>query len=130
VLATQFGVGQFLWDLVWFFLLVLWLILLFRVFGDIFRSHDMGGFAKALWVIFVILMPFLGVLVYLIARGHKMAEHAQAAAQAQQAAAQQYIQQAAAPLSSADEIARLAGLRDKGVLTEDEFQQQKAKLLA
>jgi len=130
VLASQFGVGQFLWDLVWFFLLVLWLILLFRVFGDIFRSHDMGGFAKALWVIFVILMPFLGVLVYLIARGHKMAEHAQAAAQAQQAAAQQYIQQAAAPLSSADEIARLAGLRDKGVLTEDEFQQQKAKLLA
>ena len=130
MLASQFGVGQFLWDLVWFFLLVLWLILLFRVFGDIFRSHDMGGFAKALWVIFVILMPFLGVLVYLIARGHKMAEHAQAAAQAQQAAAQQYIQQAAAPLSSADEIARLAGLRDKGVLTEDEFQQQKAKLLA
>ena len=129
MLASQFGVGQFLWDLVWFFLLVLWLVLLFRVFGDIFRSHDMGGFAKALWVIFVILMPFLGVLVYLIARGSKMAEHAQAAAQAQQAAAQQYIQQAAAPLSSADELKRLAGLRDKGVLSEEEFQTAKAKVL-
>ena len=129
MLASQFGVGQFLWDLVWFFLLVLWLILLFRVFGDIFRSHDMGGFAKALWVIFVILMPFLGVLVYLIARGSKMAEHAQAAAQAQQTAAQQYIQQAAAPLSSADELKRLAGLRDKGVLSEEEFQTAKAKVL-
>ncbi len=129
MLASQFGVGQFLWDLVWFFLLVMWLVLLFRVFGDIFRSHDMGGFAKALWVIFVILMPFLGVLVYLIARGSKMAEHAQAAAQAQQAAATQYIQQAAAPLSSADELTRLAGLRDKGVLSEDEFQTAKAKVL-
>lgn len=129
MLASQFGVGQFLWDLVWFFLLVLWLVLLFRVFGDIFRSHDMGGFAKALWVIFVILMPFLGVLVYLIARGSKMAEHAQAAAQAQQTAAQQYIQQAAAPLSSADELKRLAGLRDKGVLSEEEFQTAKAKVL-
>ena len=129
MLASQFGVGQFLWDLVWFFLLVLWLVLLFRVFGDIFRSHDMGGFAKALWVIFVILMPFLGVLVYLIARGSKMAEHVQAAAQAQQAAAQQYIQQAAAPLSSADELKRLAGLRDQGVLSEEEFQTAKAKVL-
>ncbi len=129
MLASQFGVGQFLWDLVWFFLLVLWLILLFRVFGDIFRSHDMGGFAKALWVIFVILMPFLGVFVYLIARGSKMAEHMQAAAQAQQAAAQQYIQQAAGPASSADELARLAGLRDKGVLSEAEFQAAKAKVL-
>jgi len=89
----------------------------------------MGGFAKALWVIFVILMPFLGVLVYLIARGSKMAEHAQAAAQAQQTAAQQYIQQAAAPLSSADELKRLAGLRDKGVLSEEEFQTAKAKVL-
>jgi hypothetical protein len=129
VLASQFGVGQFLWDLVWFFVLVLWLILLFRVFADIFRSHDMGGFAKALWVIFVILMPFLGVFVYLIARGSKMSEHMQAAAQAQQAAAQQYIQQAAGPTSSADELARLAGLRDKGVLSEAEFQAAKAKVL-
>jgi type VI protein secretion system component VasK len=129
VLASQFGVGQFLWDLVWFFLLVLWLILLFRVFGDIFRSHDMGGVAKAVWVIFVILMPFLGVLVYLIARGSKMAQHEQAAVQAQQKAAQQYIQQAAAPLSSADELKRLAGLRDKGVLSEEEFQTAKAKVL-
>ena len=130
MLASQFAVGQFLWDLLWFFVLVLWLILLFRVFADIFRSHDMGGFAKALWVIFVIFMPFLGVFVYVIARGHKMAEHAQAAMEAQQAATRQYIQAAAGPVSSADEIARLAGLRDQGVLTEDEFQQQKAKLLA
>src|SRR5690348_8796651 len=106
----------------------MWLMLLFRVFADIFRSHDLSGVAKALWVIFVIVAPFLGVLVYVIARGSKMAEHAQAAAQAQQAAAQQYIQQAAAPVSSADELARLAGLRDQGVLSEDEFQSAKAKV--
>ena len=72
--------------MLWFFLFFIWIWLLIAVFGDIFRSHDMGGVAKAIWVIFVILVPYLGVFVYLIARGHKMSEHAMEAAQAQDAA--------------------------------------------
>ena len=80
-LASDFGTGQVFLSMLWFFLFFIWIWLLIIVFSDIFRSHDMGGFAKALWVIFVIILPYLGVLVYLIARGHKMAEHAQEAAQ-------------------------------------------------
>jgi multidrug resistance efflux pump len=90
----------------------------------------MGGLAKAIWVIFVIVLPYLGVFVYLIARGHKMAEHAQQAAQAQDAAARQYIQQAAGTTpSTADELQRLADLRAQGVITDAEFETAKAKAL-
>ena len=86
MLASEFGTGQVLWSMLWFFLFFIWIWLLITVFADIFRSHDIGGFAKFLWVLFVIVVPYLGVFVYLIARGHKMSEHAQEAAQAQQAA--------------------------------------------
>jgi len=129
--AAEWHVGQVFWSMLWFFLFLIWIYLLIIVFTDIFRSHDMGGFAKALWVIFVIILPYLGVFVYLIARGHKMQEHAMAAAQAQQAAFNQAVQQAAGTGgSTADEIASLADLRAKGVLSEDEFQAAKAKALA
>ena len=108
-----------------------WIVLLFRVIVDIFRSHDMGGVAKALWAIFVILIPWLGVLIYLIARGHKMQEHALDDAQRQDAAMRSYVQTVAAPGGgTADELAKLADLRNQGILTDDEFAQQKAKLLA
>ena len=113
-----------------FFLLVIWLWLLIVVFGDIFRSHDMGGGAKALWVIFVIILPFLGIFVYLIARGGKMHEHAAEAAQQQQQAMDNYIKQAAGTSGSVDQLAKLADLKDKGVITQAEFDSQKAKLLA
>ena len=73
-LLAEFGTGQVLWSMLWFFMFFIWIWLLIVVFGDIFRSHDLGGVAKTLWVIFVILVPFLGVFVYLIARGHKMSE--------------------------------------------------------
>ena len=73
------------WTMMWLFLWIAWIVLLFRVIGDIFRSRDMGGGAKALWAIFVIVVPFLGVFVYLIARGHKMSERDVAQAQAQEA---------------------------------------------
>jgi multidrug resistance efflux pump len=96
-----------------------------------FRSHDLGGLAKALWVIFVIVVPCLGVFVYLIARGHKMSEHAMQAAQAQDAAQRAYIQNAAgAAPSTADELARLADLKAKGVISDAEFEQAKAKAIA
>ena len=82
-LAEEFGSGQVLWSMFYFFLFFIWIYLLIIVFSDIFRSDDLGGWAKALWVIFVIVLPYLGVFVYLIARGNKMSEHAAQAAQAQ-----------------------------------------------
>ena len=75
-MIAAFGTGQVFWSMLWFFLFFIWIWLLIMVFGDIFRSHDLGGWAKALWTIFVIVVPYLGVFVYLIARGHKMQEHA------------------------------------------------------
>ena len=83
-LANEFGTGQVFWSMLWFFCFFIWIWLLIVVFGDIFRSHDIGGWAKALWVIFVIVLPFLGVFVYLIARGHKMSEHAAESVKAQE----------------------------------------------
>ena len=130
-LASDFGTGQVFLSMLWFFLFFIWIWLLIIVFSDIFRSHDMGGFAKAIWVIFVIIFPYLGVFVYLIARGHKMAEHAQEAAAAQNAAATAYIQQAAGTTkSTAEEIAHLNDLKTQGVLSDAEFEAAKAKALA
>jgi len=105
-------------------------LLLIMVFGDIFRSRDLSGWAKALWTIFVIVTPYLGVFVYLIARGHKMSEHAAQAAQAQDAAMRQYVQQAAGSQSAADELAKLADLKAKGVIDDAEYDRLKAKALA
>ncbi len=119
-----------LWTMIEFFLFFLWIWLLIVIFGDIFRSHDMGGLAKALWVIFVIILPFLGVLIYLIARGGSMHERAAAAAAQQQKAFDAYVKQTAGSGSSADELAKLADLKAKGVISDAEFEAQKAKLLA
>lgn len=124
-LADDFGSGQVFLSMLWFFLFFIWIWLLIVVFGDIFRSRDIGGWAKALWVIFVIVFPYLGVFVYLIARGHKMGEHAVAAEQAQR----DYIRSVAGT-STADELARLADLRDRGVISEEEFQRLKAQVVS
>lgn len=118
------------WAMLWFFLFFIWLMLLFRIFGDIFRSDDMGGWAKAFWTLFVVILPVLGVLVYVIARGKGMAERDISQYQAAEAANQQYIKEVAGSSSPADEIAKLAALRDKGVLSNEEFEAQKAVLLA
>ena len=128
---AEFGTGQVFLSMMYFFLFFIWIWLLIVVFGDIFRSHDLGGLAKALWVIFVIVAPYLGVFVYLIGRGHKMSEHAMQAAQAQDAAQRAYIQNAAgAAPSTADELTRLADLKAKGVISDAEFEQAKAKAVA
>src|SRR5215831_21187032 len=109
MLLADFGSGQVFWSMLWFFFLFIEIWLLILVFSDIFRSHDLSGWAKALWVIFVIVVPLIGILVYLIARGHKMSQHALEAAQAQDAAAQAYIRSAVQnPTSPTDELARLA----------------------
>jgi hypothetical protein len=129
--ASQFGTGQVFLSMLWFFLFFIWIWLLIVVFGDIFRSDDMGGWAKAGWTIFVIILPYLGVFVYLIARGKKMSEHAAAAAAQQDAASREYIRNAVQSNGSgaADELTRLADLRERGVITDAEFQQAKAKAL-
>ena len=129
LLASDFGTGQVFWSFLWFFMFFIWIWLLIIVFSDIFRSHDLGGVAKTLWVIFVILVPYLGVFVYLIARGHKMSEHAAEAAAAQDKAARQYIQQVTTT-SSADELAKLADLKAQGVIDDAEYASLKAKALA
>ena len=128
VVAT-WQVGQVLWSMLWFTMFFLWIWVVITVFADIFRSHDMGGVAKTIWVIFVILVPYLGVFVYLIARGHKMSEHAAEAAAAQDKAARQYIQQVTAS-STADELTKLADLKAQGVIDDAEYASLKAKALA
>jgi len=131
MLASQFGTGQVFWSMLYFFLFFIWIWLLIAVFGDIFRSRDLTGWGKALWSIFVIFMPYLGVFVYLIARGNKMGEHAAQAAQAQDAAFRSYVQEAAnsAP-SDVDQLAKLATLHDQGVLDDAEYARMKAKVTA
>jgi hypothetical protein len=127
---AEFGTGQVFWSMVWFTMFVIWIWLLFAIFGDIFRSEDLSGWGKALWSIFVIVLPYLGVFVYLIARGHKMQEHAVARAQAQDAAMRGYVRDVAGSSSSpTDELVRLAELRDKGAINEAEHQKLKAKVI-
>ena len=130
MVLAEFGSGQVFLSMLWFFLFFIWIWLLITVFADLFRSDDLSGWGKALWSIFIIIVPYLGVFVYLIARGHKMHEHAAAAAQQQEAAFRQYVQQAAAPSSTADELTKLADLKAKGAIDDAEYQRLKAKALA
>lgn len=129
MLAYDYPILGLFWTMLIFFLWVAWLILLFRVFADIFRS-DMGGWTKAIWSIFVILAPFLGVFIYVIANGRAMGERDVAAAQRRESEFQAYVRQTAGSGGDADELAKLAALRDQGVLTDEEFSAQKAKLLS
>jgi predicted PurR-regulated permease PerM len=118
------------WTVFEIFLWILWIWVLIYVFVDIFRSRDLSGTAKALWFVFVLFIPLIGVLVYLIARGGEMHERAAQQAQQQDQEVRRYIQQAANEPNTADQLAKLADLRDRGVITADEFEQQKAKVLA
>jgi len=130
-LLAELGNGDLLVDIFYIFLFIIWFWLLITIFGDIFRSDDLGGFGKTLWILFVILLPYLGIFVYLIARGKGMAERNMKAMQAAQQAQAEYIKSVAGAgsTSSAEEIARLADLKDKGVLSEEEFAAAKAKAL-
>jgi membrane protein implicated in regulation of membrane protease activity len=119
------------WTILEVFLFVIWFWILITVFIDIFRSQDLSGWGKALWFLFVLFIPLIGVLVYLIARGSSMQERAQKQAQQQDQAFRSYVQEAAGEGSStADQLAKLADLRDRGVITAQEFESQKAKILA
>jgi hypothetical protein len=130
MLAYTYPLLDFLWTMVEIFLFVIWIWLAIMVFVDIFRSHDMGGLAKALWVLFIIILPLLGILVYLIARGNGMHQRAADQAAREQKAFNAYIQETVGSSGSADELAKLADLKEKGVITDAEFDAQKAKLLS
>ena len=118
------------WTILMVFLWVLWFWVLITVFIDLFRSRDLSGWAKALWFVFILILPLIGVLVYLIARGGKMHEHAAREAELQDQQFRRYVQEAAGSQGSADQLAMLADLRDRGVITADEFDREKAKILA
>jgi len=116
--------------MLYFSLFFVWIWLLISVFADVFRSEDLSGVAKAVWVVLLVVLPYLGVLVYLIARGGGMHARETARAAASVAAAEQYIREVAATPTTASELAALVDLRDRGVLSEQEFSAQKAKTLA
>ena len=117
------------WTILWIVGFIIWIWLAISVFSDIFRSHDLSGWGKGLWVAAIIIFPLFGVLFYLIFRGGRMHERAVQAASQRQEQFRQYVQEQAGTPSTADELSKLASLRDKGVISEDEFQREKAKIL-
>ncbi len=125
----EYTVGDAFWTMLWFFLFFIWIWLLISVFSDIFRSDDLSGWGKALWTGFVVVLPYLGVLVYLIARGRKMGQHAVRDAQRQEEQMRTYVQSVAGGPSTAGEIERLHQLNQQGALSDEEFAQAKARLL-
>jgi Short C-terminal domain/Phospholipase_D-nuclease N-terminal len=118
------------WTIIEIFLWVLWFWVLITVFIDIFRSHDLSGWGKALWFLFVLIIPLIGVLVYLIVRGGSMHDRMVKQAQQDDQQFRDYVQDAAGSPSPADQLTKLADLRDRGVITNEEFEREKAKILA
>jgi hypothetical protein len=123
------GFFDIIWSALWIFLLIAWFWVVISVISDIFRSRDMGGFHKALWILLVIWIPWLGVLAYIFVRGDKMNQHRLEYASRIDEANRDYIKSLYGPNSTADELEKLAALKEKGVLSDDEFNTQKTKLL-
>ncbi|MFF3054929.1 SHOCT domain-containing protein [Streptomyces sp. NPDC057909] len=131
ILAYDYPLLGAFWTLLWIFLWVMWIFLLFRVFSDIFRDDSLNGWAKAGWSIFAVVLPFLGVFVYLIARGKGMGEREVHHARARQHAFDSYVRETAgtAKPSAAEELAKLSEIKARGDLTDEEFQRAKGKIL-
>lgn len=127
---NDFSLLEVFFSMLYFFLFIAWIYLLIVIATDIFRSRDMSNWAKALWILLLVIIPILGSLIYLIARGHKMAERQRDDAIRNEKAFRSYVQDAASSGSAADELEKLARLRDAGTITSEEFEAQKAKLLA
>jgi hypothetical protein len=130
LLAATFGTGQVLWSILWFFLFFVWIMLIFTIFGDIIRNDEMSGWVKAIWSIFIIFVPFLGIFLYLIINGGKMGERQVKAAKQQDAMMQDYIRNAAGSPSAADQLATLADLHASGKLDDAEYAAAKAKVIS
>ena len=129
-MLAAYSFGQVMWTMLVFFCWILFFWLLFIVFGDLFRRHDISGWGKAAWSIFVIVLPFLGVFIYLIAEGTGMAERNVRQSRAQQASMDAYVRSVAGSTSPSDQIAQAKQLLDSGTITQAEFDQIKAKALA
>jgi hypothetical protein len=128
-LAVEWGSGQVLWSLLWFFLIFVWFWLVISIFGDLIRSRDLSGWAKALWTLVIIFLPYIGVFIYLIVRGGEMTDRAADQAHRDQQAFDAYVRETTGTTSSADELARLAELHDAGRLDDAEYAAAKAKVL-
>lgn len=129
--STSYPLLNAFWTILFIFGFVLWFWLVIAILTDLFRSHDISGFSKVLWVLAVIFLPLLGVLMYLLVHGRDMQKHADRAAQQQEDAFRQYVQNVAGDGGDpADQLNRLANLRDRGVINNEEFERQKAKVLA
>lgn len=127
-MADGIGFFDIFLSIFWVFLMVAWIWVMVGIVSDVFRSHDLSGLAKAIWILFIIAVPWLGVLSYLLIRGDKMQERSKAAMGEIEAAQKEYIRKIGT-VSAADEIEKLANLKEKGAITEDEFAAQKSKVL-
>ncbi|MFH8803935.1 SHOCT domain-containing protein [Streptomyces sp. NPDC017936] len=131
-LAYDYPLLSVFWTMLWFFLWIMWFFLLFKIVVDIFRDDSLSGWGKTGWLVFVVVLPFLGVFVYLIARGKDMGRRDIEHARAQRRMFDSYVRETAAGdrPSSTDELARLAELRNRGDITQEEFQRAKALVLS
>ncbi|MEM8904460.1 MAG: SHOCT domain-containing protein [Actinomycetota bacterium] len=130
MVLAEFGTGQVLWSILWFFLFFTWIWLVISIFSDIIRAKDMSGWVKAGWTVAILLVPFLGVLGYLIVNGTAMSDRTVQRAEAGEDAFRAYVQEAAGGASAAEQLEKLAALHDAGKLDDAEYQQLKAKVLA
>ncbi|MGA2521034.1 MAG: SHOCT domain-containing protein [Acidimicrobiales bacterium] len=130
MIGSSYPLLNAFWTILYVFIFILWLMVLFRVVSDIFRSHDLGGWGKAGWLLLILVFPLLGVLFYLIVRGGSMHERDIRIANAQDQALRSWVHDVTGKTSTADELAKLADLRAKGIISDAEFDQFKAKLLA
>jgi magnesium-transporting ATPase (P-type) len=132
-LAYDYPLLSVFWTMLWFFLWILWFVLLFRIVGDIFRDNDLNGWGKAGWLVFVIVLPFLGVFVYVIARGRSMGHREVTLAREQRKAFDAYVRETAGEgsrRSSAEELAQLSDMRSRGKISDEEFRRAKELVLS
>ncbi len=129
-MSSDFDLWDVLLSMFWFMLLFAWIWMIIAIFGDIFRDRSLSGGAKALWTVLLIFLPWIGALAYLIARGNSMNERSAKAAEENAAHFRAYVQETAGSASPADELRKLAELRDSGVITAADYEQAKAKVLS
>lgn len=130
MIFAEFQVGQVLWSMFYFFIIFLWIFLVFTIFFDIIRSHDLSGWGKALWAIGIIFLPYIGIFLYLIVRGSGMSQRQINQAQEQEAAFKTYVQETASSGSAAGELSKLAELHNSGKLSDEEYAQAKSKVIS